>query len=89
MSPFQRDGGTEWNRGLGDVAFAFKRTVYASMRTGGIGAAGLEVILPTGKEQLLTVIDRIQITREKSRVVLKADWPPELVQTLVGMIPAR
>ena len=42
----------EWNRGLGDVAFAFKRTVYASMRTGGIGAAGMEVILPTGKEEL-------------------------------------
>jgi hypothetical protein len=49
---FQRDGGVEWNRGLGDVAFAFKRTVYASMRTGGIGAAGMEVILPTGKEEL-------------------------------------
>ena len=26
--------------------------VYASLRTGGIGAAGVEVILPTGKEQL-------------------------------------
>jgi hypothetical protein len=49
---FQRDVGVEWNRGLGDVAFAFKRTVYASMRTGGIGAAGLEVILPTGKEDV-------------------------------------
>jgi mono/diheme cytochrome c family protein len=49
---FQRDARAEWNRGLGDVAFAFKRTLYASLPTGGIGAAGLEVILPTGKEQL-------------------------------------
>jgi mono/diheme cytochrome c family protein len=39
-------------RGLGDLAFAFRRTFYASMRTGGIGAAGLEVALPTGKESL-------------------------------------
>lgn len=49
---FQHDGGVKWNRGLGDVAVAFKRTVYASLRTGGIGAAGIEVLLPTGKEQL-------------------------------------
>jgi mono/diheme cytochrome c family protein len=41
-----------WNHGLGDVAVAFKRTVYASMRTGRIAAAGMEVALPTGKEQL-------------------------------------
>jgi mono/diheme cytochrome c family protein len=41
-----------WNRGLGDLAVAFKRTVYASMRTGRIAAAGMEVALPTGKEQL-------------------------------------
>jgi hypothetical protein len=49
---FQQNAAGQWNRGLGDVAFAFKRTLYASMRTGGIGAAGLEVILPTGKEEL-------------------------------------
>lgn len=49
---FQQDAGVEWHRGLGDVAFAFKRTVYASMRTGSIGAAGVEVVLPTGKEEL-------------------------------------
>ena len=49
---FHQDGTGAWNRGLGDVALAFKRTVYASMRTGGIAAAGIEVILPTGKEQL-------------------------------------
>jgi mono/diheme cytochrome c family protein len=41
-----------WNRGLGDIAVAYKRTVHANARTGTIGAAGLEVILPTGKEQL-------------------------------------
>jgi mono/diheme cytochrome c family protein len=48
----QQDGTGEWRRGLGDVAVAFKRTVFANRQTGGIGAAGLEVILPTGKEQL-------------------------------------
>jgi mono/diheme cytochrome c family protein len=41
-----------WNRGLGDVAVAFKRTVYASTRSGRIASAGLEVALPTGKEEL-------------------------------------
>ncbi len=41
-----------WNRGLGDVAVAFKRTVYASARRGRIAAAGMEIALPTGKEEL-------------------------------------
>ena len=41
-----------WNRGLGDVAVAFKRTVYASTRAGRIAAAGMEIALPTGKEEL-------------------------------------
>ncbi len=45
----QADG---WNRGLGDIAFAFKRTVHANVHSGRIGAAGLELTLPTGKEQL-------------------------------------
>ena len=44
------DASGEWNRGLGDVALAFKRTLHANMRRGQISAAGLEVILPTGKE---------------------------------------
>ena len=48
----RQDAGGAWRRGLGDVAIAFKRSVYANLRTGGIGAAGLEVVLPTGKEQL-------------------------------------
>jgi mono/diheme cytochrome c family protein len=45
----QADG---WNRGLGDIALAFKRTVHANIRSGSIGAAGLELIFPTGKEHL-------------------------------------
>ena len=49
---FQQDAAGHWNSGLGDVAVAFKRTLHASMGTGGIGAAGMEVILPTGKEEL-------------------------------------
>jgi mono/diheme cytochrome c family protein len=48
----QQDAGSEWRRGLGDVALAFKRSLYANLRTGGIGAAGMEVSLPTGKEEL-------------------------------------
>ena len=48
----QRGGSTSGSQGLGDVALAFKRTVYASLPTGHIASAGLEVILPTGKEQL-------------------------------------
>ena len=35
-------------RGLGDVAIAFKRALYAEVRSGRIAAAGAEVILPTG-----------------------------------------
>jgi mono/diheme cytochrome c family protein len=38
----------QWSSGLGDVALAFKRTLHASMARGQIGAAGIEVILPTG-----------------------------------------
>jgi mono/diheme cytochrome c family protein len=46
----QQGAGGEWNRGLGDVALAFKRTLHASVQRGQISAAGLEVILPTGAE---------------------------------------
>jgi mono/diheme cytochrome c family protein len=49
---FQRSSGGGWNRGLGDIALAFKRTVHANATAGRIGAAGAEVIFPTGKEQL-------------------------------------
>lgn len=49
---FNRGDGGLWNRGLGDVALAFKRVFYSSLRTGGIGAGGVEVVFPTGKEML-------------------------------------
>jgi hypothetical protein len=49
---FQESATGAWTRGLGDLGLAFKRTLYASMRTGRIAAAGMEVVLPTGKEQL-------------------------------------
>ena len=40
-----------WQIGLGDVAFAFRRTVFASRRTGTIAAAGGEVAFPTGEAE--------------------------------------
>jgi mono/diheme cytochrome c family protein len=45
---FQQNGTGGWTRGVGDVAIAFKRAFYASMRTGAIVAAGGEVALPSG-----------------------------------------
>jgi mono/diheme cytochrome c family protein len=47
------DGGSgaPWVKGIGDVGVGFKRTFVASMRTGTIAAAGVEVILPTGQDQ--------------------------------------
>src|SRR5262249_49801519 len=42
--------GAGWNRGLGDVEFALRRTFYASLDRGGIFAAGGAVTVPTGKE---------------------------------------
>jgi hypothetical protein len=44
--------GGAWNRGLGDVELAFKRTMYASVDRGSILAAGGAIVLPTGKEEL-------------------------------------
>ena len=41
-----------WNRGLGDVEVALRRTLYASYERGSIVAAGGAVVLPTGKEEL-------------------------------------
>jgi len=49
---FQQQPGGGWSRGLSDLALAFKRTVYSSMRRKRIAAAGMEVKLPTGKESL-------------------------------------
>jgi hypothetical protein len=42
--------GAGWNRGIGDVNLALRRTLYASLETGGILSAGGEIGLPTGKE---------------------------------------
>jgi hypothetical protein len=47
---FQEQTGGLWQRGLGDVALAFKRTFHADKRAGRIASAGLELILPTGNE---------------------------------------
>jgi mono/diheme cytochrome c family protein len=42
--------GTRWQTGLGDIALAFRRTVYANVGSGSIAAAGGEVAFPTGAE---------------------------------------
>ena len=49
---FQQGAAGEWSRGLGDIAFGFKRVLYSSMNTGRIASAGAEVVLPTGKESI-------------------------------------
>ena len=46
------ESGGDWQRGLGDVGLAFKRTLYANAVNGRIAAAGIEMALPTGKEDL-------------------------------------
>ena len=46
----QQGPGASWNRGLGDVAIGFKRTLHASLDTGRILSAGAEIAIPTGKE---------------------------------------
>ena len=43
--------GPGWQIGLGDVAFAVRRTVFASLRTGTIAAVGGEVAFPTGNTE--------------------------------------
>jgi hypothetical protein len=48
----QTEPGGAWNRGLGDVELALRRTLYASLDRGSIFAAGGAVTLPTGKEEL-------------------------------------
>jgi mono/diheme cytochrome c family protein len=42
----------QWNRGLGDVAFAVKRVLFHSLDSGTIVSGAGEVVLPTGKETL-------------------------------------
>lgn len=46
----QKDGGSHWTTGLGDVTLAFKRVLYADAPRGRIVSAGSEVLLPTGSE---------------------------------------
>ena len=46
----QGSEGSQWFRGLGDVAVAAKRVLFHSMNTGTILSAGGVVALPTGKE---------------------------------------
>ena len=48
----QAEPGGAWNRGLGDVEVALRRTLYARLDRGSIFAAGAAVTLPTGKEEL-------------------------------------
>ena len=48
----QSGASAAWNRGLGDIELAFRRTLYASVPRGSIFAAGGAVTLPTGKEDL-------------------------------------
>ena len=44
----QQQSDQPWVRGIGDVAFAFKRAFFANNASGTIAAAGAELILPTG-----------------------------------------
>jgi mono/diheme cytochrome c family protein len=48
----QAEPGGAWNRGLGDLEVALRRTLYARLDRGSIFAAGAAVTLPTGKEEL-------------------------------------
>ena len=47
----QQQGDQPWVRGIGDVAFAFKRAFLANTSSGTIAAAGAELILPTGNAE--------------------------------------
>ena len=46
----QQQSAGSWQRGLGDVAVAYKHVLFASLPRGSIVSAGSELILPTGKE---------------------------------------
>jgi hypothetical protein len=39
-----------WTGGFGDLALAYKHTLYSGLRSGRIASAGLELIVPTGDE---------------------------------------
>lgn len=44
----QQANGQSWLKGIGDLAFALRRTFLASASSGTVAAAGAEMILPTG-----------------------------------------
>lgn len=44
----QQANGQSWLKGIGDVAFALRRTFLANASSGTVAAAGTEMILPTG-----------------------------------------
>src|SRR5688572_17135969 len=46
----QAGPGGAWNRGIGDVEVALRRTFYANLDRGSIFAAGGAVVMPTGSE---------------------------------------
>jgi hypothetical protein len=46
----QANEGSQWLRGLGDVAVAAKRVLFHSLDSGSILSVGGEIVLPTGKE---------------------------------------
>jgi mono/diheme cytochrome c family protein len=46
----QGEAGGSWNRGLGDLELAYRQTLFASVTSGSIFAAGGAITLPTGKE---------------------------------------
>jgi mono/diheme cytochrome c family protein len=47
-----QEGADGWNRGLGDIAVAFKRAMLHSLERGTIVSLAGEIVLPTGKESL-------------------------------------
>jgi mono/diheme cytochrome c family protein len=47
---WQDTGDRGWQRGLGDVAVAVKRTLFHSLESGHILSVAGEIVLPTGKE---------------------------------------
>jgi hypothetical protein len=49
---FQKNTGGEWQKGLGDAALAVKQVLFHSLDVGTIVSAALEVVLPTGKENV-------------------------------------
>ena len=44
----QQPNGQSWLKGIGDLAFALRRTFLANASSGTVAAAGAEMILPTG-----------------------------------------